>query len=125
MALIARPETAALVTIPESTSKDNVLVESREIKLSENGPATITEKTQPNGVYESRYRFLLRRQARQGDSRQPCRLRQRSQYLSDDLGGVDRTEPADLSRQFELSITCEKARRGYTDLSNARRGHPA
>jgi tetratricopeptide (TPR) repeat protein/transglutaminase-like putative cysteine protease len=116
-ALIARPETTALVTIPESTSKDNVLVEFREIKLSENGPATITEKTQPNGVYESRYRFYYADKPDK-ETRDNLAGYIKAQYLSDDLGGLDRTEPADLSRQFELSITCEKARRGYTDLSN-------
>ena len=117
-ALIARPETTALVTIPEATSKDNVLVEFREIKLGENGPATITEKTQPNGVYESRYRFYYADKPDK-ETRDNLAGYVKAQYLSDDLGGVDRTEPADLSRQFELSITCEKARRGYTDLSNA------
>ena len=38
-ALIARKETTAQVTTPESTSKDNLLLEYREINLSENGPA--------------------------------------------------------------------------------------
>lgn len=117
-ALIARTDSTALVTIPEATSKENLLVESREIKLGENGPATITEKTQPNGVYESRYRFYYADKPDK-ETRDNLAGYVKVQYLSDDLGGVDRTEPADLSRQFELSITCEKARRGYTDLSNA------
>jgi tetratricopeptide (TPR) repeat protein/transglutaminase-like putative cysteine protease len=118
LALIARPETTALVNIPESSSKDNVLLEQREIKLSENGPATITETTRPSGVYESRYRFYY---ADQPDKEMRDNLKAyiKAQYLSQDLGTVERTDPADLSRPFELTITCEKARRGYTDLSNA------
>jgi hypothetical protein len=55
-ALIARPETKALVKTPESTSRDNVLLEMREVRLGENGPATVTEKTLPTGVFESHYR---------------------------------------------------------------------
>jgi tetratricopeptide (TPR) repeat protein len=118
MALIARPETTALQMIPESSSKDNVLVEFREIKLSENGPATITEKTQPSGVYESRYRFYYADKPDK-ETRDNLKSYIKAQYLSDDLGTVDRTDPADLSRPFELTVSCEKARRGFTDLSNA------
>ena len=117
LALIARPETTALIKTPESTSKDNVLVEFREIKLGENGPATITEKTQPHGVYESRYRFFYADKPDK-ETRDNLAGYIKSQYLSDDLGNVDRSDPADLSRQFELTISCNKARRGYTDLSN-------
>lgn len=117
MALIARPETTALTKIPESTSRDNVLIELREIKLSENGPARITEKTQPNGVYESRYRFYYADKPDK-ETRENLRAYIKAQYLSDELGNVDRTDPADLSRPFELTISCEKAKRGYTDLSN-------
>ena len=102
LALIARPETTALVKTPESTSKDNVLVESREIKLNENGPATITEKTQPTGVYESRYRFFYADKPDK-ETRDNLAAYVKAQYLSDDLGDVDRTDPADLSRQFELT----------------------
>ena len=118
MALIARPETIALRAIPESTSKDNVLVEFREIKLSENGPATITEKTQPNGVYESRYRFYYADKPDK-ETRDNLTSYIKTQYLSDDLTTVDRSDPADLSRPFELTVSCQKARRGYTDLTNA------
>jgi hypothetical protein len=32
---------------------------------------------------------------------------------------VERSDPADLSKQFELTIACEKAKRGYTDLDSA------
>ena len=117
MALVARPETNALTEIPESTSKDNVLVEFREIRLSENGPAAITEKTQPSGVYESRYRFYYADKPDK-ETRDNLQAYIKAQYLSDDLGSIDRTDPADLSRNFELTLSCEKARRGYTDLSN-------
>ena len=48
-ALIARPESTALTLTPESASRDNVLLELREIRLGENGPATVIEKTLPIG----------------------------------------------------------------------------
>ncbi len=118
LALIARPETTSLVKTPQSTSKDNLLLEFRELTLGENGPAVVTERTQPSGVFESRYRFYYAdkpdKQTRDG-----LTAYVKGQYVSEKLTQVDRTGPADLSRQFELTLACEKAKRGYTDLDNA------
>lgn len=118
LALIARPETTALAHIPESTSKDNALIEYREIQLSEHGPAKVTETTRPGGVYESRYRFYYADKPDK-ETRENLKAYVNAQYLAEELGAVERTDPADLSRPFELTISCAKARRGYTDLSNA------
>ena len=43
----------------------------------------------------------------------------KSQYVAEKLTKVGRTDPTDLSKQFELTIGCEKAKRGYTDLDSA------
>jgi len=117
-ALIARAETTALVKTPESTSKDNVLLEFREITLSENGPAAVTEKSRPLGIFESNYRGAF---ADKPDTEMRDNLTSyvKGQYIAEKLAKVDRTDPADLSRQFELTLACEKARRGYTGLDGA------
>jgi transglutaminase-like putative cysteine protease/Flp pilus assembly protein TadD len=117
-ALIARAETTELVKTPESTSKDNVLLEFREITLSENGPATITERSQPQGIFESNYRGTF---ADKPDKEMRDSLTNyvKGQYIAENLGNIDRTDPTDLSRQFELTVTCEKAKRGYTGLDGA------
>jgi transglutaminase-like putative cysteine protease/tetratricopeptide (TPR) repeat protein len=117
-ALIARPETTALTLTPESTSKDNVLLEYREIKLSDNGPATVTEKTQPMGVFESNYRSFYADKPDK-DMRENLTGYVKAQYISEKLTTVERTDPADLTKQFELTLACEKAKRGYTDLDSA------
>jgi tetratricopeptide (TPR) repeat protein len=117
-ALIARPETAALVKIPEAPSKDNVLLEFRELKLSDNGPATATERTQPGGVFEAMYRGYYADKPDK-DTREGLTGYVKDQYIAEKLGSVDRTDPGDLSKQFELTLVGEKARRGYTDLENA------
>jgi len=123
LALVARPETTALLKTPESTSKDNVLLEFREIELSENGPATITERTQPKGIFESYYRSSYAdrpdKEAREGITNYV-----KNQYRAESLDHVDRTDPTDLSHQFELTIKCLKARRGYTDLDSAQAAIP-
>jgi len=118
LALIARPETTNLLKTPESASKDNVLLEFRELKLGENGPATATEKTQPMGVFESNYRFYYADKPDK-DTRDGLTSYVKYQYAAEKLTSVERTDPADLSKQFELTLACEKARRGYTDLDSA------
>lgn len=116
--LIARAETTELVKTPESTSRDNVLLEHREIALSENGPANVTEKSKPQGIFESNYRGTF---ADKPDKEMRDNLTNyvKGQYIAEKLASVDRTDPTDLSRQFELTLTCEKAKRGYTGLDGA------
>jgi len=118
LALIARPETKALTKTAEATSKDNHLLEKREITLTDNGPANVVEVTQPSGIFESNYRGYYADKPDK-DTRENLRGYVRSQYVSEDLTKVDRTDPADLSRQFELTIACDKAKRGYTGLVSA------
>jgi tetratricopeptide (TPR) repeat protein len=118
LALIARPETSSLVKTPESTSKDNVLLEFRELALSENGPAAVTEKSRPQGVFESNYRATFADKPNK-DTRDSLTGYVKAQYVAETLGSVERTDPTDLSRQFELTLTCEKAKRGYTGLDGA------
>lgn len=118
LALIARGETTALVKIPQSSASENRLVEYRELTLSDDGPAAVTERIQPQGVYESRYRAYYADKPDK-DTRDGLRGYVRSEYVSEDLLKVDRTDPADLSQQFELTIQCDKARRGYTGLDAA------
>jgi transglutaminase-like putative cysteine protease/Flp pilus assembly protein TadD len=118
LALIASPQTTALVKTPESASRDNVLLETREFKLGENGPAAIVEKTQPKGVFESHYRGFYADKPDQ-ETRDNLKGYIKSQYLSDNLLKVERTDPDDLSKPFELTLSCEKAKRGYTDLDSA------
>jgi transglutaminase-like putative cysteine protease/tetratricopeptide (TPR) repeat protein len=118
LALIARAETTAVVKTPESTSEGNLLLESRQFTLSENGPASVLEVTQPKGVFESRYRAYYADKPDK-NMRENLRAYVKSQYVSEDLTKVERTDPADLSRQFELTLGCEKAKRGITDLDNA------
>ena len=118
LALIARPETTALAKTPESTSKDNVLLEYREIVLSENGPAKVTERTQPMGVFESHYRGSYADKPDK-EAREGLTSYVKAQYSAETLASVDRTDPSDLSKQFELTLAADKARRGYTELDSA------
>jgi len=118
LALIARAETTELVKTPQASSRDNVLLEFRDLTLGENGPASVTERSQPQGIFESNYRGTF---ADKPDKEMRDNLTGyvKGQYIAEKLGNIERTDPADLSRQFELTLTCEKAKRGYTGLDGA------
>jgi tetratricopeptide (TPR) repeat protein len=118
LALIAGPETTALVKIPESSSNDNALREYREVILSENGPATISEKTEPTGIFEAYYRSYYADKPDK-DMREALTNYVKAQYVAEKLASVDRADPANLSQQFSLTLVADKARRGYTDLNSA------
>lgn len=118
LALISSDATTALVRTPVSTSDKNGVVETREFTLTDNGPANVTEVTEPKGILESSYRGFYADKPDQ-DTREALRSYIKSEYLCDDLSKVERTDPADLSQPFKLTIACEKAKRGYTELESA------
>ena len=118
LALITSATTTALEKTPESTSKDNGLKETREFTLADNGPANVVEITEPTGIYESGYRGYYADKP-DNDTRDGLRGYVQAEYVSDDLTKVDRTDPADLSRPFELTLACDKAKRGFTNLEDA------
>jgi hypothetical protein len=84
------------------------------VHAADNGPANVVEITSP--------RASTSRATAATTPTSPTRTRARPARICaggicfDDLTKVDRTDPADLSRPFELTIACEKAKRGYTNL---------
>ncbi len=118
LALIARAESTDLVAIPEASSQDNRVVEKREFYLAENGPARVVETTEPHGVFESGFRSAYA-DADDKDSRKDLKDYIGNEYLSEKLGRINRSDPADLSKQLQLVIEASEAKRGYTGLDSA------
>ena len=118
LALIARSESTALVAIPEASSQDNRVVEKREFYLAENGPARVVETTEPHGVFESGFRSGYA-DAEDKDTRKNLKDYIANEYLSEKLGRINRSDPADLSKQLHLVIEASEAKRGYTSLDSA------
>lgn len=116
--LIARAESTALVTIPEASSRDNQVVETREFYLAENGPARVVERSEPHGVFESEFRSAYV-DAENKDSRKNLRDYLANEYLSEKLVRMERSEPSDLSKQFQLILEAGGAKRASTDLESA------
>jgi len=118
LALIARSESTKLTTIPEATSQENHIVEKREFYLAENGPARVVETTEPRGVFESEYRDAYV-DADNKDRRKNLKDYITSEYLSEKLTRVERSDPSDLGKPFQLLIEADKVERGSTDLESA------
>ncbi|MHB8501691.1 MAG: DUF3857 domain-containing protein [Candidatus Acidiferrales bacterium] len=118
LALIARAESTGLVTIPESSSEDNRIVEKREFYLAENGPARVVETTQAFGVFESGFRAAYA-DANDKDSQKNLKDYVGSEYLAEKLTRWERSDPSDLSKPFQLVVEAGTAKRGFTDLDSA------
>ena len=118
LALVASPDSTGLVRVPESSAQDNQLVEKREFLLASYGPAKVNEITEPRGAFESEYRSWYA----EGDSKEVKKGLTdyvESQYLAKKLDGVERSDPADLASQFQLTLHAGAARRGFTELDSA------
>lgn len=103
LALVIRPESTGLVRTIEKSSQDNVLFEKREIDLAENGPAKIIETSEPRGVFESEFRDSYADKQNK-KTRESLTDYMKSQYMADKLDRVDRSDPDNLSQQFELIL---------------------
>lgn len=118
LALVARPESTALQTTPESTSQQNHVVEKREFYLAENGPARVVETTEPSGVFESEFRASYA-DANSKDSEKSLKGYVANEYLSDKLAKWERSDPGDLSKPFQLVVEASSAKRAFTYLDSS------
>jgi len=117
-ALIVQPDVKTLSRTPSLSAEDNILVEDREFQLSEYGPAHVVETSHPHGSLETYYRAdytdIQSKDVKEGLGKYVKDL-----YLSDKLDNIARSDPSDLSKPFELVLTCNRAKRGSTDLGVA------
>jgi transglutaminase-like putative cysteine protease/tetratricopeptide (TPR) repeat protein len=118
LALVAAAATTSLVHTAVSTSTENASIENREFILADYGPARITETSQPHGSLESVYR---RTYANLQDKKVQDDLTSyvQAHYLAEKLNHTERSDPRDFTRQFELTLESERAKRGLTDLTTA------
>lgn len=117
-ALVIRPESDKLVRTAVSTAEDNILIEQREFHLAENGPASVVEISQPHGDLESAYRYDYGDDQNK-DAKDNLTKYVKSMYLAEKLDKIGHSDARNLSKPFELSLTCDRAGRGATDLDSA------
>ncbi|HYK90948.1 MAG TPA: DUF3857 domain-containing protein [Acidobacteriota bacterium] len=118
LALIARKGESTLRPTPVSLSGDNLFVENREFYLAENGPARVVEISEPHGSFESGYRESYVDKDNK-EAKEQLGNYMKSEYLADNLDRLDRSDPTDTARQFQLILESKTARRGFTDLETA------
>jgi tetratricopeptide (TPR) repeat protein len=118
--LLIREGATDLVRTPSTTGIDNLLVEKREYRLAEFGPALITEESESHGFIDRAYRSSY------GTGRDPKQLQRefenytKNVYLADGETKVEAGDGLDLSKPFVLRVEAHQARRGYTSLRDAR-----
>jgi transglutaminase-like putative cysteine protease/tetratricopeptide (TPR) repeat protein len=118
LALVVNPASHSLVTTKVTSSLDNLVLETREVHLSENGPAVVTETTEPRGSVESWYRAVYA-DPKNEERRKGLEQYVKSEYLAEKLDAANRSDPDDLSKPFQLLLKASGARRGYSDLDSA------
>lgn len=116
LALIATRETSGLVRTPEATAADNHEVEIREIFLVDMGRARIVETTELSGAAERDLRASYAALQDDKKLRESLTGYVNSVYMTDKLGKVDHSDPADLSGPFRLRLEAEGSERGVTDM---------
>lgn len=117
-ALVARVDGGGLVRTPEAQSAENVTAETREIVLAEQGPAKLSEISHPLGSFETGYRDAYV-DKKDKDTLKALADYLKGEYLAKGLDRMERTDPSDLDRPFELVLEANSVRRGWTDLDAA------
>lgn len=118
LALVVKDDTTQLVRIPENPATANLVVETREFFLAEDGPARVVETTEVHGNVESSYRDYYRG-ADTKKLREGLENYVKSSYLAEKLTTFEHAEPGDLSKPFQLRLEAAKARRGFSATSDA------
>jgi tetratricopeptide (TPR) repeat protein len=119
-ALAIRETTTELARVPASTGMDNLVIENREYRLSEFGPATVIEESESHGFTDRFYR------SHYGTSNDSKKLKTeleeyaKSVYVADGETTFETGDGLDLSKPFLFRIEARKARRGYTTMRDAR-----
>ncbi|HET9743694.1 MAG TPA: transglutaminase domain-containing protein [Terriglobales bacterium] len=118
LALIVKSGTTALVKTPESAASDNLLVEQREIHLSDYGSASITETSFPHGNVEENYRSYYTADKKK-ERQKELEAYVKSVYLADSLSQFQTNNDENLREPFQLRLEAKDCRRATTALSDA------
>ncbi|HEV2464619.1 MAG TPA: DUF3857 domain-containing protein [Acidobacteriaceae bacterium] len=117
-ALIIADGSAGLTQIPIDKPEDNLLVEKRDVTMSDYGPAHITETSLTHGPVDAQYRQDFGG-ADTRERRTNLENFAKTYYLAKTLTSVSRGDAKDLSQPFTLKLDMAQAKRGDTDVADA------
>ncbi len=118
LALVCSPQTTALSRTPVAPSGENLIVQTREFRLAESGPARVAETIEYRGAIEQERRAYYA-------ALQPDNLREafvkyaNAAFLTDKLGALAAGTPDDLQNPFRITLEAEQAKRGLTGDTTA------
>lgn len=118
LALIIAPETTGLVKTPPPVPSDSILIENRSFTLADLGPSQVVETSDTQGWIDATYR------ASYGGPQTKTTTDGlegygKTAYLAKSLVSVKHGDASDLLRPFNLTLTFDEARRGFTSLGEA------
>ncbi len=119
-ALQIKDGTTDLVRTPTATGLDNLVLEKREYRLAEFGPATIVEESESHGFTDRSYRYRYGTADDSNKRQKELEDYTKNVYLADGETKVTTGDGRDLTKPFLFRIETTKARRGYTSLRDAR-----
>lgn len=118
LALVAAPETTALVRVPELKSEQNRSVENREYYLPEKGDLRVKETTIAYGAVEAgmreEYTDLAAKKIKESLNDYA-----KAVYKSTKPAKLSATSARDFHKPFELVIEVEDSKKGGTELEEA------
>jgi tetratricopeptide (TPR) repeat protein/transglutaminase-like putative cysteine protease len=106
LALVASPETVALIRTPEAAAGENRVVETREVFLAERGPARIVETSRADGSIGRDYRHSFV-ELTTGEVRESLESYAQSSYGVERLTDYEVSDPENLDEPFLLRIEVE------------------
>jgi hypothetical protein len=112
---VIRAGEKTLTRTPPMKSSDNRQVETRDVYLSEYGPARVVETTETHGTIEGEFRSWYAgadNKARLDDLTNYVR----NAYRAKSLEKYDHTASTDFSRPYSMSLEMNDAPVGFTDL---------
>jgi len=117
-ALVARPQTTALIRTPELTADDNRVSEKREFWLAELGRAKVTEDSESFGVPDREYRSLF------GDKNEKALRENLKSYVDYTYGEskierITHSQGPDLTQPFRIKVELKDSQRGTSARSEA------
>ena len=118
LALITGPNTNDLIRIPEATSVDNRVVETREFFLANEGKARVVETTEGWGSIEPGYRRNYSQLGKK-EIRELLETYAKGTYVAEAIANVEYSDPRDLSCPFQIRFEATGAQRGMTDVAEA------
>jgi tetratricopeptide (TPR) repeat protein/transglutaminase-like putative cysteine protease len=112
-ALVASPDSVALLRTPAGDAQANTTTETREFVLMEDGKSKVVETS----VYRGSNERALRRTYAETEAkviREQLESYVKQNYIAEELGKYETSDPRDLTKPFRIRLEAVRSARGIT-----------